>query len=297
MNNHKRRVTFGVSLLSREDTDSYIWLLKSFLKAFGKQPLLVLSDQDPTMKKAIETVFPQLIHRLYMWHITSKLPLKIFMQFNFSLNIVNIPKFRKKFNLLIWNSRLEVDEFEVGWKSLMNEYKLTDNKWLDDMHGLRRFWIPTFFKHVPLSGLMRTTSRSESENSAFHQNTHYCSTIVHFMISFEASMEKYRFTQSSFDFSTKDKHSMMRTPFKIERNASLLYTRTVYRQVQNEMYLSMVACSQISISTCEDVDECLVKEFIHYNSSNSNDSHIDPEVENDDQWDILIRELWPLHHF
>ncbi|CAI9294868.1 unnamed protein product [Lactuca saligna] len=260
IDNHKRCVTFGADLLSREDIDSYIWLLKSFLKAFGKQPLLVLSDQDPAMKKAIETVFPQSIHRLCMWHITFKLPLKV------SLNIVNNPELRKKFNFLIWNSRLEVDEFEVGWQSLLNEYKLTDNKWLDDMHGLRHFWIPAFFKHIPLSGLMRTTSRSET------------------------TMEKQRFTQSSFDFKTNDKHPTMRTPFEIERNASMFYTRTVFRQVQNEMYLSMVSCTQISISTFDDVDECLVKEFINYIPSNANACQLDPEVENDDQWDIPIRE-------
>ncbi|XP_023755614.1 protein FAR-RED IMPAIRED RESPONSE 1-like [Lactuca sativa] len=110
---------------------------------------------------------------------------------------------------------------------------------------------------------MRTTSRSESENYAFHQNTHYGSILVHFMISFEAAIEKQGFTQSSFDFKTNDKHPTMRTPFEIERNASI---------------------------TFDDVDECLVKEFIHYIPSNSNGSHIDPEVENDDQWDIPIRE-------
>ncbi|XP_023764446.1 protein FAR1-RELATED SEQUENCE 5-like [Lactuca sativa] len=143
-----------------------------------------LFDQDPAMKKAIEAIFPRSIHRFCMWHITSKLPLKV------SLNIVNNLEFCKNLNFLIWNSRLEVDEFEVGWKSLLNEYKLTDNKWLDDIHGLRHFWIPTFFKHVPLSGLMTTTSRSKSENSAFHQNSHYGFTVLHFMISFEAAMEK-----------------------------------------------------------------------------------------------------------
>ncbi|KAL7583496.1 hypothetical protein Lser_V15G42934 [Lactuca serriola] len=205
IDNHKRCVTFGAGLLSTEDTDSYIWLLKSFPKAFGKQPLLVLSDQDPAMKKAIETVFPESIHRLCMWHITSKLPLKV------SLNIFNNPEFCKNFNFLIWNYRLEGDDFEVGWKSLLNEYKLTDNKWLDDMHGLIHFW----FKHVPLLGLMRTTSH------------------------FEIAMEKQRLTQSSFDFKTNDKHPTMRTPFEIERNASMFYTRTVFRQVQNEMLLSM----------------------------------------------------------
>nr|KAJ0184667.1 hypothetical protein LSAT_V11C900470530 [Lactuca sativa] len=229
IDNHKRCVTFVAGLLSTEDTDSYIWLLKSFPKAFGKQPLLVLSDQDPAMKKAIETVFPESIHRLCMWHITSKLPLKV------SLNIFNNPEFRKNFNFLIWNYRLEGDDFEVGWKSLLNEYKLTDNKWLDDMHGLIHFW----FKHVPLLGLMRTTSH------------------------FEIAMEKQRLAQSSFDFKTNDKHPTMRTPFEIERNASMFYTRTVFRQVQNEMSLSMVSCSQICISTFDDVDDCLLKMMIN----------------------------------
>ena len=78
IDNHKKSVTFGAGLLSREDIDSYSWLLRSFLKAFKKPPTLVLSDQDAAMKQAIATVFPQSIHRLCMWHITSKLPLKVF---------------------------------------------------------------------------------------------------------------------------------------------------------------------------------------------------------------------------
>nr|KAJ0200636.1 hypothetical protein LSAT_V11C600321050 [Lactuca sativa] len=74
---HKKYVTFGDRLLSKEDIDLYTWLLKSFMKAFGKQPILVLSDQDPTMKNSIANVFPDSIHRLCMRHITSKLPLKV----------------------------------------------------------------------------------------------------------------------------------------------------------------------------------------------------------------------------
>lgn len=77
IDNHKKSVTFGAGLLSREDIDSYTWLLKAFLNAFKKQPKLVLSDQDAAMKNAIACVLPESIHRLCMWHITSKLPLKV----------------------------------------------------------------------------------------------------------------------------------------------------------------------------------------------------------------------------
>ncbi|CAI9303517.1 unnamed protein product [Lactuca saligna] len=73
IDNHKRCITFGAGLLCREDTNSYIWLLRSFLKCFGKAPIMVMTDQDPAMKKAIEIVFPYTKHRFCMWHITSKL--------------------------------------------------------------------------------------------------------------------------------------------------------------------------------------------------------------------------------
>ncbi|XP_023749359.2 protein FAR1-RELATED SEQUENCE 5-like [Lactuca sativa] len=49
IDNHKKCVTFGAGLLSKEDGVSYEWLLRAFLKAFRKQPQLVLSDQDPTL--------------------------------------------------------------------------------------------------------------------------------------------------------------------------------------------------------------------------------------------------------
>ena len=77
IDNHKQCVTFGAGLLSQDDGVSYEWLLRAFLKAFRKQHQLVLSDQDPALKKAIHKVFPLAHHRLCMWHITKKLPNKV----------------------------------------------------------------------------------------------------------------------------------------------------------------------------------------------------------------------------
>nr|KAJ0215459.1 hypothetical protein LSAT_V11C300104050 [Lactuca sativa] len=77
IDNHKKCVTCGARLLSKEDGVSYEWLLRTFLKAFRKQPQLVIADQDPALKKTIDKVFPLAHHRLYMWHITKKLPNKV----------------------------------------------------------------------------------------------------------------------------------------------------------------------------------------------------------------------------
>ena len=64
-------------MLHNEKTDSYKWLLEKFLQTFGSQPKMVVTDQDPAMKKAIEAVLPESRHRLCMWHITQKLPSKV----------------------------------------------------------------------------------------------------------------------------------------------------------------------------------------------------------------------------
>lgn len=82
---------------------------------------------------------------------------------------------------------------------------------------------------------MHTTSRSKSENYAFHQNTYYGSTLVHFMNSFESALEKQRSTQAQFDFKTNEKKPIPITQLEIEVNAMKHYTKRVFRQVQREI--------------------------------------------------------------
>nr|KAJ0208955.1 hypothetical protein LSAT_V11C400226200 [Lactuca sativa] len=50
-----------------------ILLERAFLKTHGKEPTLVLTDEDAAIKQAIENVFPNSNHRLCMWHIMKKL--------------------------------------------------------------------------------------------------------------------------------------------------------------------------------------------------------------------------------
>nr|KAJ0221880.1 hypothetical protein LSAT_V11C200074130 [Lactuca sativa] len=54
---------------NKEDIDSYTWLMKYFLKAFGKQPMLVLSDEDSVMKACQSQEAPNLGWRL--WNLPS----------------------------------------------------------------------------------------------------------------------------------------------------------------------------------------------------------------------------------
>ena len=64
IDNHNRNVTFGAALLGSETTDDYRWLLRTFIKAFGKPPQVIVTDQDAAMKSAILDVLPSSRHRL-----------------------------------------------------------------------------------------------------------------------------------------------------------------------------------------------------------------------------------------
>ncbi|GKB33483.1 FAR1-related sequence 5-like protein [Tanacetum coccineum] len=66
IDNHRKCVTVAAGLLKNKTTKSYIWLLKAFMKAFGKAPSIVVTDQDGAMRNAIEAEFGGSKHRLCM---------------------------------------------------------------------------------------------------------------------------------------------------------------------------------------------------------------------------------------
>ena len=51
VDHHKKSITVGVGLLSRETIESYEWLFKDLLRDHeGKAPKIVLTDQDAAIK-------------------------------------------------------------------------------------------------------------------------------------------------------------------------------------------------------------------------------------------------------
>jgi len=87
IDNHKKSVIVGSAFICNEKVETYEWVFKAFLKAHGKQPLFVMTDQCPAMKQAIPNVFTESKHRLCMWHIMRKMKgkvwVKLFLRINF----------------------------------------------------------------------------------------------------------------------------------------------------------------------------------------------------------------------
>lgn len=80
---HEKCVTFAAALISKEDVSSFKWVFDMFLKAMGRNPVCLVTDQCPAMRQAIPASFcateqfPATKHRLCMWHIMEKFPLKV----------------------------------------------------------------------------------------------------------------------------------------------------------------------------------------------------------------------------
>ncbi|XP_021764023.1 protein FAR1-RELATED SEQUENCE 5-like [Chenopodium quinoa] len=78
VNHHKKCVTFAAGFIVKEDVASFQWLFRTFVKAMGgREPNFLITDQDPAMKIAVNSVFQQCEHRFCMWHIMKKLPDKV----------------------------------------------------------------------------------------------------------------------------------------------------------------------------------------------------------------------------
>ncbi|GJV99343.1 FAR1 DNA binding domain, zinc finger, SWIM-type, MULE transposase domain containing protein [Tanacetum coccineum] len=128
------------------------------------------------------------------------------------------------------------------------------------MYRLRSSWIPAFFVDSPLCGLMRTTSRSESENSFFSYFTSSGSTLVKFMLCYESAMERQRHTQEKLDHQSFDSFPALLTPLPIEEHASKVYTRSLFIHVQKEIVAGSWLCSITCMSSDEGCTVCIIDE-------------------------------------
>ncbi|KAL9997684.1 putative MULE transposase domain, FHY3/FAR1 family [Helianthus debilis subsp. tardiflorus] len=197
---------------------------------------VVVMDQDPAMKQAIEEVFPISRHRFCMWHIMKKVADKV------GHELCNNDEFKRRMCDIVWTDSIEPEEFERQWKLVMIEFGLTENKWIDDMFVMRSMWIPTFYRHEPMSGLMRTTSRSERENHFFCQVANSQLTLVEFMNHFDGAMDVQRFNHRKNDHISRYTEPADWSETSLEKDAAKRFTRSIFFDLQIEIYGTISEC-------------------------------------------------------
>ncbi|XP_052623210.1 protein FAR1-RELATED SEQUENCE 5-like [Lactuca sativa] len=215
IDHHKKSVTVGSGLLSNESIESYSWLLKAFLKNHGKEPKLVLADQDVAIKQAVE---------------------------NISDDLFTNTDFRKRFTKLVWDINMKPDVFEVKWGLLMKEFNLEDTRW--------------YFSDIPMCGLMKTTSRSESMNSFFNTYSESKNLLLNFMMNYDTAIQKQRNTQRELDKASKKASYKMQTPREIELQASKVYTKIHERYILKRWRKDVISRNYRFSSVQSDSGDC-----------------------------------------
>ena len=230
VDNHNHSITFGFGLLLNEDIESYVWLFENFKNAVCSKTNIILTDQDGAVKAVVEKVFTTDVHRFCMWHIMLKVHVKV------KVDSDRTQEFKRRFNYVVWSSEISVDDFENGWNSIVADFHLEDNTWLQSLYDLRSYWIPAFFHSVKMGGLLRTTSRSECQNNFFSNFITPSSSLVVFLLQFDNAIDSQRHTQRKVDYESSTDYPSMKTPLKLEQFCAETFTLNIFYDLQQDIY-------------------------------------------------------------
>jgi hypothetical protein len=230
VNNHFQSRLLGCALLANETSETFKWLMKTWLKAMGgKPPNAMITDQDRSMKVAIEEVFPNTRHRFCLWHILRKVPEKL------GHVIRNNEDFMGYFDACIYKS-LSIEQFEVKWAEMVEKFQLSDleDGWIQSLYEERKHWVPVYMKDTFFGG-MSTTQRSESINSFFDKYVGKKTTLKEFVEKYEVALEDREEAEMHADFNTWHKQPVLKTPSPFEKQMSMIYTHEVFKKFQVEI--------------------------------------------------------------
>ncbi|XP_078156568.1 protein FAR1-RELATED SEQUENCE 5-like [Carex rostrata] len=139
VNHHRQSIIFGMALLKCETAENFCWLFKTFLEAmYDKHPSAIITDQDPAMRKAIEMIFPTIVHRCCQWHIMRK------ARARFAKLYHEKGGFEDELKATIIRSKT-VSDFEKRWKAMCDTYNVHNANYIKVMYRNREQWVPAYF--------------------------------------------------------------------------------------------------------------------------------------------------------
>ncbi|CAH9103728.1 unnamed protein product [Cuscuta europaea] len=225
-NHHLQTSIFGCALVSDETTETYKWVLESFLEAMGnKHPNAVVTDSDGAMREAIKHVFPSAFHRLCAWHLHKN-----------ACENVKIPLFLKDFKTVMY-ANFTRDRFETFWKDMVVQHGLEGNSWVLKTYNNRYLWATAYLRDQ-FFGLFRTTSQCESINAIIKTYVKKKCSFFEFMHNFERALREFRNNEFVADFKSHFTTPVLTTSLqKIEQEAAQIFTDEIFQEVKNQIIL------------------------------------------------------------
>ncbi|KAJ6363695.1 hypothetical protein OIU78_003799 [Salix suchowensis] len=234
VNHHSQPILLGCAFIADESRSSFVWLMKTWLRAMGGQaPKVIVTDVDKTLKAAIEEAFPNTRHCFSLWHILERLPETL------SHVIKRHEKFLPKFHKCIFKSWTD-DRFDMRWWKMVTQFELQDDEWIQSLYEDRKKWVPTYLGDTFLAGTS-AAQRSESMSAFFDKYIHRKITMKEFMKQYGTILQNRYEDESVADFDTSHKQPALKSPSPWEKQMSLVYTHAIFKKFQVEV-LGVVGC-------------------------------------------------------
>jgi hypothetical protein len=153
--------------------------------------------------------------------------------------------------------------FESNWSSFINDFQLGSNEWFSTRYFIRASWIPAYFMDIPLAGVLRTTSRSESDNSFFNRFIHRKLSFVEFWLRFDIALECQCEEELKADNKSIHTTPKLVTLWPMEKQCGMTYTHEVFQKFQShgtickqdefEAFIGMKIPNEVNIHLPNDI--------------------------------------------
>ncbi|GMH13482.1 hypothetical protein Nepgr_015323 [Nepenthes gracilis] len=228
LNHHGQAVLFGCALLFNESDSSYIWLFQSWLHAMSvRQPISITTEPDRFIQIAVSQVLPDTHHRYCKWSIFRETQEKLATIYQ------SYPTFETEFRKSI-NESETIEEFDSRWDSLLGQYYLMNNEWLQSMYNARHQWVPVYMRGT-FFGELFATEGNDGSNSYFDGFVDANTTIQVLIKQYEKAVASWHEKELKADDHTANTMPILRTPSPMEKQAADLYTRRVFMKFQEEL--------------------------------------------------------------
>ncbi|KAK7404482.1 hypothetical protein VNO78_05409 [Psophocarpus tetragonolobus] len=256
VNHHGQHVLLGCGLLSNEETESFVWLFKSWLRCMsGNPPKGIVTDQCKEIQNAIQIVFPTTQHRWCLWHIMKKIPEKLKTNNEYNTNIKNAMK------SVVYDTFTEA-EFEDEWYHFIKEFNLQANEWLSELYNERSRWVPIFLKKEFWAG-MSTTQRGEKIHSFFDGYINSTTSLQQFVQLYDNAL--YRKVEKEYEADLRSFNTTIHcgSNSMIEKQFQTAYTHAKFNEVQAEFRAKINCCVSLrhvegSICTYDVLEDMIV---------------------------------------
>lgn len=231
VDNYGKNCLFGCTLLRDENMQSFSWALRTFLGFMnGKAPGTILTDQNVWLKEALATEMPRTKHAFCIWHIISKSS-----DWFSALLASQYDKWKSEF---LWLYNLHsVDEFEVGWRQMIDSYGLHGNKHAVSLYALRTFWALPYLRSYFFAG-MTNTIYSESINSYIQRFLSAQSAVDNFVEQVGAVLDTKDQPGGKQKMQQKVQKVLLKTGSPIELHAANVLTPYAFNKLQEELVLA-----------------------------------------------------------